>query len=73
MAEQAPAADGIRYTRFAIIRQSLKDAESHRPEGYARMVRFYCRLARVRESRCTFNMATCTANGRSYRLTNRMT
>ena len=28
MAEQAPAADGIRYTRFAIIRQSLKDAKA---------------------------------------------
>ena len=28
MAEQAPAPDGIRYTRFAIIRQSLKDAKA---------------------------------------------
>jgi hypothetical protein len=28
MAQQAPAADGIRYTRFAIIRQSLKDLKS---------------------------------------------
>jgi hypothetical protein len=28
MAEQAPAADGKRYTRIAIIRQSLKDAKA---------------------------------------------
>jgi hypothetical protein len=28
MAEQAPAADGFRYTRFAIIRQSLKDLKA---------------------------------------------
>ena len=28
MAEQAPAEDGKRYTRFAIIRQSLKDAKA---------------------------------------------
>lgn len=28
MAQQAPAADGIRYTRFAIIRQSLKDLKA---------------------------------------------
>ena len=28
MAQQAPAADGKRYTRFAIIRQSLKDAKA---------------------------------------------
>jgi hypothetical protein len=28
MAQQAPASDGIRYTRFAIIRQSLKDLKS---------------------------------------------
>jgi hypothetical protein len=28
MAQQAPAADGIRYTRIAIVRQSLKDAKA---------------------------------------------
>jgi hypothetical protein len=28
MAQQAPAADGIRYSRIAIIRQSLKDAKA---------------------------------------------
>jgi hypothetical protein len=28
MAQQAPAADGRRYTRFAIVRQSLKDAKA---------------------------------------------